>query len=310
MQALDTSTLPARDRADAIVTHLREIALASTVVVHDPDRAFMSTSAYDLGRVQLVHLRRSGLFIEVTRERDDAPATLAMMLGSQARASREQFGHVVEQRAGVVDMVELNQPHKVWNHSSRDGWCLKVPIDSLDLPGPVVRRARPALATSPLQRVYASHLRALTTRASDLAHDVAAPQLGDATIALTRAVLSSAAGEGAQVRDALHESLLPRIDVFVREHLGDPDLGPRTIAAAHHISVRVLYRLMADEGLQLEQWVIDQRLEAARHELATGPRRSIAAVAHRWAFPTPSHFSRRFRERYGVTPLDWQRAHR
>ena len=188
MQALDTRTLPRRERADAVITHLREIALASKVVLHDPDRVFMSTRVFELGEVQLVHLRRSGLFIEVSRERDDCAPMVAMMLGSKAHATREQFGHAIEQRAGAVDMVELNQPHRTWNHTSRNGWCLKVPADALALPAMTIRRARPALGSSPLHRVYASHLKALTTMASNLVADSAADQLGVATIALSRAV--------------------------------------------------------------------------------------------------------------------------
>jgi AraC-like DNA-binding protein len=311
MQALDTSTLPRRERADAIITHLREIALASKVVLADPGRAFMSTRVHDLGGVQLVHLRRSGLFIEVARERDDCPPVVAMMLGSRSRASREQFGHTVEQVTGVVDMIELNQPHRTWGQSSRNGWCVKIPVDALVLPPATIRRARPALSTSPLQRVYASHLRTLTTLAHVLAPDPAAAELGVATVALSRAVISSAAGDGAHTREALHESLVPRIQVFVREHLHQPDLSPHMIAAAHHISVRLLYRLMAEAGLPLEQWIIDQRLEGARRDLASvvGRHQSIAVIAHQWAFASPSHFTRRFRAKYGVTPREWQRAH-
>lgn len=312
MQALDTSTLPVRDRADAIITHLREIALASKVVLHDPPRAFMSTQVYELGPVQLVHLHRSALFIEVSRERDDCAPMVAMMLGSRAHASREQFGHRIDQRPGAVDMVELNHPHKTWNRSSRDGWCLKVGAHALQLPPATIRRARPALDATPLQRVYASHLGMLTRSAATLAEDDAAAELGAATVALTRAVLSSAAGDVGHARDALHEALLPRIQTFVREHLRDPELSPQTIAAAHHISVRMLYRVTASAGVHLEQWIIDERLAGARRELASaaGRDRSVAAVAHQWAFKTPAHFSRRFRDRYGMTPREWQRAQR
>jgi AraC-like DNA-binding protein len=312
VQALDTDTLPVRDRADAIITHLREIALASTVVLHDPARAFMSTSVHELGGVQLVHLRRSALFIEVSRERDDCAAFVAMMLGSRAQASREQFGHRIDQRPGMVDMIELNHPHKTWNHSSRDGWCVKMPVDALMLPPATVRRARPALATTPLQRVYASHLVMLTRSATTLAADPAAAEFGAATVALSRAVITSAAGDAARTREALHDSLLPRIQAFVREHLRDPELSPRTIAAAHHISVRLLYRVAADAGVQLEQWIIDERLAGAARELASavGRDKSISAVAHQWAFATPSHFSRRFRAKYAMTPVEWQRSQR
>ncbi|EGD41727.1 transcriptional regulator, AraC family [Nocardioidaceae bacterium Broad-1] len=312
MPELDTSTLPRHERADAVITHLREIALASKVILQDADRVFMSTRVYDLGEVQVVNLRRSGLSLEVTRERDDCPPMIAMMLGSNAPATHEQFDHAVEQRQGVVDMVELNQPHRSINYTSGINWCLKFPVEGLGLSSAAIRRARPALVSSPLQAVYASHLKTLTQAAPTLAGHPATEQLGDATMALSRAVISAAADEEAKARDALHEALVPRIQVFVREHLRDPDLSPETIAAAHHISVRLLYRVLADAGLRLEQWVIDQRLDGARRELvsATGRHKPIAVIAHRWAFATPSHFTRRFRAKYGMTPREWRHTQR
>ncbi|NGO12842.1 helix-turn-helix domain-containing protein [Streptomyces sp. HC44] len=63
------------------------------------------------------------------------------------------------------------------------------------------------------------------------------------------------------------------------------------------MSVRVLYRLCAQAGLSLEQWIIEQRLEGAR-----------AAVARAWGFTGPSHFTRRFKTAYGVTPQQWRKA--
>lgn len=32
----------------------------------------------------------------------------------------------------------------------------------------------------------------------------------------------------------------------------------------------------------------------------------MAAVAHRWGFSSPSHFSRTFRGAYGMSPSEWQ----
>lgn len=315
MKTLDTATLPRRDRVEAIVTLMREIAFAHRVTLENPSNAFMSTDAFELGPLQLVYLRRSGLVMEVHRERDDCAPVVAMMLGTRAAAVREQFGHVVEQRPGVVDMVELHRPHRSASHGNPGGWSLKIPTEALGLPAAVVTRARPALVTSPLQRLYANHLRMLARLAPELENPssraaVARADVAAATIALSRAVLSAAAGDERSARDSMAGSLVPRIQGFVREHLRDPDLSPEMIASAHHISVRLLYRVLADVGVQLEQWVIAERLAGARQELASplSQGRSIAAVAHRWGFATPSHFSRRFRARYGVTPLEWQRG--
>lgn len=52
-----------------------------------------------------------------------------------------------------------------------------------------------------------------------------------------------------------------------------------------------------------------ERLEGARRDLA-GPRKraaTVAATAHRWGFAGPTHFSRRFRGAYGLSPREWRR---
>jgi AraC-like DNA-binding protein len=98
------------------------------------------------------------------------------------------------------------------------------------------------------------------------------------------------------------------VQTYIGRRLADPGLTPDGIARAHNVSLRQLYKAFARAELSLEQWIIDQRLEAARTHLArpTGQRRSIAATARAWGFPDPSHFARRFRDAYGMTPRAWQ----
>ncbi|MFC0601664.1 helix-turn-helix domain-containing protein [Streptomyces palmae] len=101
--------------------------------------------------------------------------------------------------------------------------------------------------------------------------------------------------------------MLSRIRAFIEEHLMDPDLSPESIARAHHISVRYLHKLFQGDGSTVGQWVRRRRLESCRIELGRSNRRfTMAAVAHRWGFSSPSHFSRTFRGAYGMTPSQWQ----
>ncbi|WP_371668655.1 helix-turn-helix domain-containing protein [Streptomyces sp. NBC_00289] len=101
---------------------------------------------------------------------------------------------------------------------------------------------------------------------------------------------------------------LSRIRDFVELHLTDPDLSPESIALAHHISVRYLHKLFRSEGTTVGQWVRQRRLDACRRDLDRPPQRrlTVAAVAHRWGFTSPSHFSRAFRDAYGMSPSAWQ----
>ncbi|MFJ3438607.1 helix-turn-helix domain-containing protein [Streptomyces cyaneofuscatus] len=52
-----------------------------------------------------------------------------------------------------------------------------------------------------------------------------------------------------------------------------------------------------------------ERLRRCRQELLepAAARDGVAAVARRWGFVSPSHFSRALREEYGQSPRDWQK---
>ncbi|GGS26027.1 hypothetical protein GCM10010238_12950 [Streptomyces griseoviridis] len=102
--------------------------------------------------------------------------------------------------------------------------------------------------------------------------------------------------------------LLVRIRSHIEENLMDPDLSPESIARAHHISVRYLHKLFHAGGTTVSTYVRQRRLAACRLDLgrSRNRRRTVAAVAQTWGFANPSHFSRVFRQTYGVSPSEWQ----
>ncbi|MFG2881169.1 helix-turn-helix domain-containing protein [Streptomyces sp. NPDC048297] len=124
---------------------------------------------------------------------------------------------------------------------------------------------------------------------------------------------ASAAGQPAAEPDESggRRAMLWRIRHFVNENLDDPELSPELIAARHHVSVRYVHKVFADEGTTLSRWIRRRRLEECRRELArlgpTDPAPSFAAVARRWGFANSAHFSRSFRAAYGMSPSEWHR---
>ncbi|RSS33542.1 helix-turn-helix domain-containing protein [Streptomyces sp. WAC08241] len=106
--------------------------------------------------------------------------------------------------------------------------------------------------------------------------------------------------------------LRARIRAHIDTHLADPDLTPATVARAHHISVRYLHKLFEGEGdgVTVGRWIQRRRLEECRRMLARrdGAGITVAGVAHRWGFSSPSHFGRVFRAAYGVSPADWRES--
>ncbi|WP_327178896.1 helix-turn-helix domain-containing protein [Streptomyces sp. NBC_01335] len=94
----------------------------------------------------------------------------------------------------------------------------------------------------------------------------------------------------------------------IDENLGDPALSPESVARAHHISVRYLHRLFEDEGITVGRLIQRRRLERCAYELARRGRTmpTVSAVAQRWGFVNPAHFSRVFRGAYGLSPREWR----
>lgn len=131
--------------------------------------------------------------------------------------------------------------------------------------------------------------------------------IGEATTHLVRALLTSAA-DGDPEPAALTDVLFSRITWYLRTHLRDPALGPAQIAAAHNVSVRYLYKLFAEHHRSLEQWLITERLKGAARQLHEPASRHlpVAVIAARWGFDDAAHFSRRFRQAYGMTPREWR----
>jgi AraC-like DNA-binding protein len=137
-----------------------------------------------------------------------------------------------------------------------------------------------------------------------------APRLETAVVDLLSATLAHHLdAEDRLPPETRTRTLTRRIRAFILKHLRDPDLTPMSIAAAHHISVSYLYRLFQQEGTTVAAWIRQQRLEAARRDLADPALGGLPVqdIAVRWGFSLHSSFTRAFQVRYGLSPRDYRR---
>ncbi|GAB1824338.1 AraC-like ligand-binding domain-containing protein [Herbidospora sp. RD11066] len=110
--------------------------------------------------------------------------------------------------------------------------------------------------------------------------------------------------------DAARRAMLLRITAYMESHLGDPELAPARVAAAHHISTRYLHKLFSAEGTTVAAWIRERRLERCVRDLRDPLQscRPVSAIGAQWGFPDASHFSRLFKAAYGLSPRDFRNA--
>jgi len=104
-------------------------------------------------------------------------------------------------------------------------------------------------------------------------------------------------------RPSFNASRLIGVRQYIENNLYDPRLCASTIAAEHGISVRTLQQLFSDAGTTVSSWIRERRLKACYRALSSADRsETVTEVAFRWGFNDAAHFSRRFKQAFGVTP--------
>lgn len=309
MQLLDTATVAPEDRVDAFRAAFDQASVPCRIEHLTPDeRVHSRMHLWHFGAANLFTTDASGFRLVRTPRhlRMESPPVVALAVQSSGVGRFTQFGEQSLVPARELMLSDLTAPYEFSWEDTGGSRAFHVPYDLLGLPPEVVRAAAPRLPGSPLHDLVRDHLVRLTGSADRLSADPGATSLGSATVELVRALLVSAAGDEHYDRAVREETQLTRVLAYARAHLTEPDLGPRRLAAAHNVSLRRLYQVCAEAGVHLEQWLITERLELARAQLVSrsGQHRSVAAVARGCGFADPSHFARRFRQAYGMTPRE------
>jgi AraC-like DNA-binding protein len=299
-----TRGLPAAKRLPA----LRELFASSVNLEIDaePGRAVEMTvhSAPGLRRARMV----SSLTARVTRPAQmlaDGEDTVCLMMktgGHMALTQRGQQG--VPQLGDAVLLVYREQA--LLQFVDATYLAVRVPFSALA----TIASDVGAAAARPIPR----HTQALALLRNYVAHlpaRIADPRLGrlSATHVYDLMALAIGASDEGRALAGRRGVRAARLDAITRDVIQDTTLDVGQVAARHGISARYIQMLFEDIGTTFSEFVIDRRLDAARGML-TSPRHaawSITAIALEAGFGDLSHFNRRFKRRYLMTPTDLRR---
>jgi AraC-like DNA-binding protein len=309
---LDTSILPARDRADAI----RDTVAQTFVQVEinfttDSGPAAAVGAITDFGQLTIFSVRSNHFSAERTPQlaRDDLRPSIFFGLQLAGESLVAQGGRQAVLRPGELVIYESTRPYVLTFPDGVRQHFFRIPLDRVALPQDAIRRVA-ALTLSPghpVTDVAATYFRRLASR-PDLFTVPGADVLSEPSIELMRAVIATHLDAAELGKDALKAILPLRILEYARAHLHDPHLGVAQVAAAHFISERHLYNILGASGITLADWIRTQRLERCRNDIAAPAfhATSIASIARGWGFTDPSSFTRMFKNAYGMSPREWR----
>jgi transcriptional regulator GlxA family with amidase domain len=311
---LNTDVVAATDRAEFV-----HEALGATMVpielhwIGDRPGATAHGVITDFGDLTVCSGQTTAFRVERTPSlaRDDMEPSIFVNLQLSGTSMVVQHGREAILRPGSLVVYDSTAPYTLLNDTGMTGEFFRIPHAALAIPHNAIRQicAVPLSPQHPLTSLTYDYLRRL---AADPALIAAAPYLesvGHPSVELVRAVIATHLRHDGATADLLGSTLTLRILEFARGHLADPDLSAEMIAAAHYISVRHLYKVMAAANVSLSEWVRTHRLEACRHDLTRNADQKIATIARRHGFTDMSSFSRAFRTEYGVSPKDWRQHH-
>ncbi|MEU9041645.1 MULTISPECIES: helix-turn-helix domain-containing protein [unclassified Kitasatospora] len=308
---LDTTGVPSADRAEYWREAVSRTFIPLDVELLDGAPASATITSHRLGDLQVSLVEAGPQRVErsaglIARGGEDH---LTLALQHRGTARLVQDGHRVELRPGTFAVSDSGRPFAKelpepfaftafhWPRSA-------VGVSEDDLR---VLTATAFDSADGTARLVAAYLECLSRSAGSMEPHLAS-WLAITALDLLAVLAHERRGRSGPEAPEAALATLARVKDHIMRHLGDPDLSPERIAAAHHVSVRYLHKLFRFEGVTVARWIQRQRLDLCRRDLArrTAGRVTVAAVAGRWGFVSASHFSRAFRAAYGVSPREWQ----
>lgn len=239
--------------------------------------------------------------------RRDGRGDLKVVAQLEGTACFEQDGRRVVLRPGDWSVYDTDKPYVVTNPAQVTHMVMLLPRERLRemrVPIEAVTVRRFCGRTGASRRAFE-----LLAGSFDEPVDIDAMQAGAAADRLAAWIeLAMLERAGVATDRSLREGARDRVLAYVDVHLRDPQMGLGRVAEALGCCKRRLHKLFHDEAETLGEYIWQTRLARIREDLAAPAlrARSITEIAFSWGFNSSPHFSRLFKQRYGVSPRGYR----
>lgn len=300
VQYWSTDLMPEQDRFDAWAERVRTLHM-------DWDLASPVASDYaariryrESGGVRLADVRCAAF----EGQRDpvsDNSAMAGFQLQVSGRMTCQYRGEQFSVEPGDLFMWDSLEGGRFQSSGPHRQLSLMIPLARVPKAvAEALRQGRP-LSAKPgagMFTIAAGHLRSITQELDSLNDDAV-----NATAAALLDMLDVALKPAVESTTGQRQALLAEIQAYIIARLDDSRVSVSSIAAAHNVSVRTLHLVFSEAGTPVARWIRQQRLERCRRELVSASAgTTVTDVAFRWGFSDTSHFSRVFKQEYGVPP--------
>lgn len=306
--SLSTDCVGAEDRAAWFREDVSARFGIGTVCPADGDAFNAEMTLTSLGDAQLLEIAASPLSIERNlRDVSSADPNLVVFgLVLEGQGRLEQLGRTATLAAGDLVLCVSRHPLKLSFTSAFRQLLFYAPRSQLDArlcDLEKIAAVRIGCAEG-VAALTSDFLRSLSARGPTLAglHPAISAHALD-LLALTHGATQPAAPLSGK------QHTLDRIHAFIDANLANPALGPDVVAKHLRISRRYLYKLLSERGESLGDRIRKGRLERCKQLLADPDElhRHVSEIAFANGFSDPSHFSRVFKDAYGMTPREFRR---
>lgn len=307
---VSTHDVPARHRVSFWQDHVSDTLIGIDCTATDIAGLDVSLSHSDFGDVALAEIIGNRHVVERSMSRIRRQQKNSVFVCFQLQGSTHilQRGDCLALEPGDIFYYETSFPYVHGNTTDMHTLILDIPSDiffthcgdvSLARPGKIGHRLG-------LGRLSLSVLMEIESQLRGNDSPQVRRNAGTQLLALAESIVKVPERGGSLPRSGMYSLL--RAKALIEKNLDNSLLDSEFVARAIGLSSRQLNRIFEKEGSSVSRFIWNRRLERAREDLVAPALRQmqVAEIAFRWGFASAAHFSRVYRQRYGLPPA----AHR